>query len=169
MILTARRAGAYLIDCLCIMAYAGLLFLFVVFVMQPSMEAAARVSTTQALQQQAIGLIVLTLPVVMTLAWMEAGRWQGTLGKRLLGLRVMRVDGDPLRFSRSLGRNALKFLPWEIAHTGVNQTLVTDHPLPRLGIAISILSMVLVAVYLVSCLLGRGRTIYDRLFDARIN
>lgn len=150
------------------MGYAGLLFLLMVFVIQPDFERVERLTASGALLQQFIGFMTLTLPVVLVLSWMEAGRWRGTIGKRLIGLKVRCVNDAPLGLPRSVGRNSLKFLPWEIAHTGVNQAFVPDHPLPWLGITLSVASMVLVAIYLASCVLGSGRTIYDRLTRSRI-
>jgi uncharacterized RDD family membrane protein YckC len=39
-----------------------------------------------------------------------------TVGKRLSGLRVRRVDGGRLGLGRALLRTAVKLLPWELTH-----------------------------------------------------
>ena len=48
----------------------------------------------------------------------EASPWQATLGKRALSIRVATHGaGGRLSFRRTLLRAALKFAPWELAHT----------------------------------------------------
>jgi uncharacterized RDD family membrane protein YckC len=56
------------------------------------------------------------LPVYLYFALMESSAWQSTLGKRLLGLRVVEVYGSRIGVARSLARNAIKLLPWVMAH-----------------------------------------------------
>jgi uncharacterized RDD family membrane protein YckC len=41
-------------------------------------------------------------------AWLESSRLQGTLGKRLFGLRVVSEQGNRITFARALGRNLSK-------------------------------------------------------------
>jgi uncharacterized RDD family membrane protein YckC len=60
--------------------------------------------------------ILLVLPVLLYFALMESSRWQATIGKRVVGLRVMTMGGGRVGFPRSLLRNALKLIPWELAH-----------------------------------------------------
>jgi len=45
---------------------------------------------------------------VVFFAAFEASAWQGTLGKRILGLRVEAYSGGRITFLRSLGRNLAK-------------------------------------------------------------
>lgn len=40
----------------------------------------------------------------------NASAWQGTPGKRLLGIRLMRVDGQSISFLRALGRHLAQIL-----------------------------------------------------------
>ncbi len=40
----------------------------------------------------------------------NASAWQGTPGKRLLGIRLMRVDGQSISFLRALGRHFAEIL-----------------------------------------------------------
>jgi uncharacterized RDD family membrane protein YckC len=60
--------------------------------------------------------LALTLPATLYFAWFEAARG-ATPGKRALGLRVVGRDGGRVSFGRSLARSAVKFAPWELAHT----------------------------------------------------
>lgn len=162
-----RRIVAYIADCACIMWYAAMLFFATTLVVKPEMTS-AQTTVVDAFRFQLVGLLTLTLPVVVVFAWLEAGGGHGTIGKRLCNLRVTQLDGSDLSMRRSLARNALKFLPWEISHTGVHQMFVPDHPLPWLGPMFAIAGMGLVLLYFVTCLFGDGRTIYDRAAGAKV-
>jgi uncharacterized RDD family membrane protein YckC len=53
--------------------------------------------------------LVLTLVFFVLIEWLyfailESSSWRATLGKRLLGLQVGDVDGNPVRFLRASGR-----------------------------------------------------------------
>ena len=41
---------------------------------------------------------------------MEGSAWQATPGKRLLGLRVVRIDGEPVTMGGAIKRNMAKYL-----------------------------------------------------------
>ena len=41
---------------------------------------------------------------------LEGSRWQASPGKRLLGLRVVRLDGGPVHRGRALTRNLFKYI-----------------------------------------------------------
>lgn len=159
MTLFLRRIVAYSIDVACIMAYAAMLF--AVTILFFPLASAVELDVADALQMQLVGIVTLTGPVVLVFAWLESRRSGATLGKWLLGLAVRRINGDRASFPRSLARNVLKFLPWEIAHMGVHQAYVASHPQSWLGIALSLAGMLLAAAYLVSCIILHGRTIYD--------
>lgn len=78
---------------------------------------------------QLAAFAVLTVPVTLWFAGWEAAPHGATPGKRLLGLRVSRLDGGapsrPRALLRSLARIAV---PWELAHTGVWNILVWPGP-----------------------------------------
>ncbi len=40
--------------------------------------------------------------------WLESSAWQGTLGKRVLGLKVVTLEGQRISFGRSTSRNIAK-------------------------------------------------------------
>jgi uncharacterized RDD family membrane protein YckC len=82
-----------------------------------------------------LGFIVLVLPVGVYLYRCEASARQATVGKRLLGLRVVDASaGGRLSKPRVLVRTIVKLLPWELAHFMVWQTVAftatgaTDFP-----------------------------------------
>jgi uncharacterized RDD family membrane protein YckC len=119
---------------------------------------------------QGLFFLVLTLPIGLYFALLEASTWQGTVGKRLLRLRVTARDGSRLGLWRSLLRSAVKFLPWEIGHLGIWQTPgqpFVDEP-GTLSIACWILALLLDLLWIVTLFLANGRTPYDRLAGSRV-
>jgi len=61
----------------------------------------------------------MTLPVSLYFILCESSKWQGTVGKRKMGIRVVDGVGQRIGISRSAFRTAIKFLPWEVAHFGI--------------------------------------------------
>jgi uncharacterized RDD family membrane protein YckC len=66
---------------------------------------------------QVAGIVVLTIPVMLYFSLWEASRHAATPGKRALGVRVVRSSGERLTLRGSIARSAVKFIPWELAHT----------------------------------------------------
>ena len=112
------------------------------------------------------GFVLITLPVTLYFALMESSPHQATWGKRRLGLRVQRVDGQPLSRGRALGRAALKFVPWELAHACIWQvTFAGPRPAPLIAVGFSLVWL-LVGANLLSLLVNRKhQTLYDWLSD----
>jgi len=110
----------------------------------------------------------LTLPAVLYAGLLE-GRYGWTLGKRLLGLRVGRT-GQPPGLARGIGRNAVKFAQWELAHAAI--WLVPGRPfvdpMPSPNLAMAGVAMLIGLAYVVSLFIGDGRTPYDRVAGTRV-
>lgn len=107
------------------------------------------------------------LPVTLYFAWQEGGSSQATWGKRKAGIRVIALDGQPVGYGRALARSAVKFAPWQLAHTCLfhipGWPVVTAAPsaLVVLGLAVA---QGLVVVYLAALFFTRShRTPYDRV------
>jgi len=66
-----------------------------------------------------VWLIVLYLAAyILYFAWFESSRHQATPGKMLLGIVVTDLEGRPVSFLRSLGRNAGKLISHLAFHIG---------------------------------------------------
>ncbi len=65
------------------------------------------------------GFFMMTLPVSLYFILCEYSKWQGTLGKRKMAIRVVNNVGQRIGIGRSIFRTAIKFLPWEVAHFGI--------------------------------------------------
>ncbi|MFB9860748.1 RDD family protein [Salinicoccus siamensis] len=57
------------------------------------------------------GFFMITLPVSLYFILCECSKWQGTLGKRKMGIRVVEAFGHRISIGRSALRTFIKFLP----------------------------------------------------------
>ncbi len=114
-----QRLSAFAIDWCVFALWAGLLTI-VAFVSQGGDPA----WPSDPWLGQALGFTFATLPFGLYLALMEGSRWQATLGKRALALQVT-TRHRPTR-SRTLGRAAVKLLPWEVGHMAPYQLIALD-------------------------------------------
>jgi RDD family protein len=116
--------------------------------------------------------MLLVLPVLLYFALLESSRWQATIGKRVMGLRVTTLDDGRVGFLRALLRNALKLIPWELAHTCLWR--IPGWPLnpqePPIWVTLGlVLVWVVVAVYAIGLAISRtGQTPYDHLANVRV-
>ena len=166
-----RRLAAFAVDYLLIAVYLGLLAGLGVALQRATGRAVGAPRTRRGrLLGQALGTATLTLPVALYFALSEAAAGQATLGKRALGLRVVRSAGGRLSRGRSLVRAAVKFAPWEVAHAALWQTPGwPTHPAPGArtagGAALALLGA---GWYTASLFVADRRTPYDRAAGARV-
>ena len=153
-----QRIRAYLVDYIIMVAFGALLFA------TSSLLPAAWFSTPNRAQLSAFFL--LTLPVVLYFALSEASTWHASVGKRVVGVRVTTVTGHDPTLRTTLLRNAIKFLPWEIAHTFIQHQPVWPEPVTIAG---SIAAMALLVFFFGSAFLSPNRqTMWDRVAQTRI-
>jgi len=157
------RILAFAWDYLPIAAYLGLLVGAGV-IADRMWQPLANVLFGTPLSGEASGFLLITLPVGLYFALSEASQRQATWGKRRMCLRVTDRAGRRLSHARSLGRTALKFVPWELAHACIWQvSFAADRSSPVYVTGFSLVWL-LVAANVVS-MLGdpRRRTLYDRI------
>ena len=143
----ATRTKELCIDWLVISAYliclfgASITYYFVVFGGVPAFSE---------LQSQLITTFASVLVIVILFAYLDFKG--GSVGKRVAGLKVYFTHRS---FSRSLVRNSIKFLPWQIGHMAVIHGVYTRFDV--ISIVLSIISCILLAIMF---LMGTMR--YDR-------
>lgn len=95
---------------------------------------------------------------------------KATIGKKVVKLIVIAQDNETKK--SILTRNLLKYLPWEIAHTGVHWLMYfdsTSNEIPIWTWFLLIVPQVLVVIYFVSILLSKGQTsIYNRILGIKL-
>lgn len=120
---------------------------------------------------QVADTLAFDLPVMAYFALFEASPWEATPGKRRLGLRVVATAGERVSLPQAAARAALKFLPWEIAHTSLWHTPGWPrHSKPTVAnYAGYALVYALSGTYIVTLLTSKmHQTLYDRLTRTRV-
>lgn len=111
-----KRIYAFFLDYVVIAVYGIFVVGTISFVFRPYIEPLFSNSPVTA---EITGFFMITLPVSLYFILCENSKWQGTLGKRKMGIRVVDAFGHRISIGRSALRTMIKFLPWEIAHFGV--------------------------------------------------
>ena len=153
------RLIAFLYDYLFIALYAILVVGSISFLLRRHLEPYFSGSPAVA---QSAGFLMLTLPVALYFIFSESSVWQGTWGKRIMGLRVVDGRGKRIAIYRSIIRTAVKLLPWEMAHFGVWRLyLPSDYPENILLAVLSAANVLAVLYFLTPMLNGKRQSIYD--------
>lgn len=167
-----RRLLAFGVDYLMIAAYLLILLGVSLAVLASRVRNVYLAMWSNAWSAEVAGSILLTAPVVLYFALLESSPGGATLGKRVLHVRVVNVDGTQLNLGRSLLRSAVKFLPWELAHFTIWHYIYggVGHSSPPAWTAVTLTVVyLLVAAFLVTLFVGRRhRTIYDRIAGSRV-
>lgn len=119
---------------------------------------------------QLISFLTLTLPVIAYSYLTEKSKLKATIGKRFLNLIVLTPEN---RTPQSiLLRNVLKYLPWELAHTGVHWIIYFESigsEIPIWTWVILIVPQIMVFIYFFSIILSKGKeSIYDKISGTRL-
>lgn len=161
-----RRVAAWMLDYLVIAAYLIMLTAASIGILASPLEPAFNGALRQATTAELVGFLVLTTPVVLYFALMEASSWQATLGKRALGIIVAGPAGGRLTVLRAVVREGARFLPWELSHALVWRLVLSParNSFPAWAAAGFAVVYLLVFAYLVTLFFGsQHRTLYDRL------
>lgn len=161
-----RRVAAFAIDYAAIAAYIGLLTGLSIAVRAALHQRLALPRTDAAkIEGHAVAFLTLTVPVALYFALSEASCSRATLGKRALGLRVTTMDGGRVPLGRSLLRSAVKFAPWEVAHTAIWHTPGQPFISPPAARNVAGYALALGGAtwYAGALFVGARRTPYDRI------
>lgn len=82
-----------------------------------------RVPELTVFQEQLIATFESVLPIVLIFSLLDYKKPYGTYVKRKSKLKVKYKTPS---FYRSLGRNGIKFLPWQLAHIGIIDGIYTE-------------------------------------------
>lgn len=126
----ALRWRASLWDYLIILGWLGFLTALglVVRPLLPPVPAEQTVPPLAA-NSDAVAFVLTVLPVWVYLTTTESGRRRASWGKRRAGLYVTSATGDNFGWRRIAVRNAVKLLPWQLAHVAVARIITgADEP-----------------------------------------
>ncbi len=155
-----NRLLAFLIDLLCVLAWAAVLAAIGV-----PLYSIRLLPNLNGVLGNVVSFLVLVAPVTVVLARSESGAREGTIGKRARRLQVVDVaTGSRVSFWRALLRNALKLaVPWGIGHLAVYGLIGTSSSgsVPTWLKVVTGAAYLLPAVYVISLFVRQGRTPYD--------
>ena len=142
------RFKALFIDYLCIVAYLVVLMGVAIACYELFFGG---VPEFTALQSQLVAFFTSVLPVMGWFAFMESRNDFASLGKRKAGIQVKYVKFGKRPLVSSILRNALKFLPWQLAHMAVIGGFYDGFESPSL----LIVTLVLPVIYVVMVVFGK--------------
>jgi len=120
----------------------------------------------------ALAFLLTVFPVSMYFAISEAGVTGATWGKRRTGIQVVTNSGNAPGLPRTTLRAAVKFLPWQLAHTAMLHIpgFPTDsHDPPTWTVVLLSLTWLLVFVYILGIFsFSQGRTVHDLVSRTRV-
>lgn len=163
---SVHRFLAFVIDYTIILLYG-----LVLFGLTMMSSSTFEVSMEQSpLASQIIGFFTMTIPVFFYFYLTEKGRNKATIGKKMQKL-VVQTDGANRSYN-ILVRNLIKFIPWEIAHTGVHWMKYYErHDMsnPVWVWVLLILPQVVVIIYIISIIRSKGKSsIYDKIAKTEV-
>ncbi len=170
--LLIRRITAFSIDYVLILFYAGLLFLLSLLYQNISNK---ELGDPGPLNGQLIGFFLLTLPVFLYFLLSEKSKQKGTIGKRISKIQVEFADNKTGATRQLFVRSFLKFLPWEIAHTGVHWVLFysrNNEQTPIWVYTLLIIPQVVMIFYFITIIMTKGNSsffVFIFLFAVVIN
>ena len=157
------RVLAFLVDWLVIAAWGGLLFGLVML-----LTGGAPPRLGGPWSAQGIGFLTLTVPVILYFALTESSPARASLGKRALGLVVVRDTGEGLPFPSSLLRTAIKLAPWELGHTMAQHAVWSRDAEVPLWVWVPMAASFLGPVWWAVSIATIGVAPYDRWTAARV-
>ena len=159
-----RRIVAWLVDWLCFLVWLALLAAIGIPLYLSGVTGQWSTVTTNV-----VSALVTAVPLTIFLAVLESGARQATIGKRVMGLKVVGTrDGERLSFGTALLRNVLKVaVPWTVGHAAAIGLVGSSEVGPGL-LVLTAAAYVLPIAYVVTLFVGEGRTPYDRAGGARV-
>ena len=153
------RIFAFLIDYLVIILYGIFVVGTISILFRPYIYPLFSSSPVIA---ELTGFFVMTLPVLLYFTLCECSKWQGTLGKRRMGIRVVDGIGQRIGIVRSAFRTVIKFLPWEVAHFGIWRLMLpTDLSEFAVYVILSAVNLALLLYLIIPLTNKKRKNVYD--------
>lgn len=113
------RLKELLVDYVVILAYLVLLLIVNLGIIYFILDG---IPEYTELQTQLIAAFTSVIPIILLFSYLDYFK-NGSVGKMVSGLKLMYKKR---RFSSSLTRNIIKFLPWQLGHIGVIHGMYSD-------------------------------------------
>jgi len=153
------RIYAFLLDYFVIVIYGVFVVGTISFAFQSYFQYLFSASSAMA---ELTGFCMMTLPVSLYFILCECSKWQGTLGKRKMGVCVVDGSGQRIGIVRSVVRTSVKFLPWELAHFSIWQLMIPSSISDiTIYITLSIVNMAILVYILIPLTNKKRKNVYD--------
>lgn len=167
-----RRIAAFSLDYLLIAGYLAALAIVSSMLAFGPLKDSWKVFVSTPTRADLLAFITAILPVILYFTLMESSESGATWGKRRMRLRVVNLSGQRLSRGQALLRSAIKFLPWQLAHTCLfhipGWPVKTQEP-PGWVMVGLVLVWVLIGFYIVTLMVGpTRRTPYDWIAGSRV-
>jgi uncharacterized RDD family membrane protein YckC len=161
-----HRLKAFSIDYILILAYLGLLFVTVQYVV-PSVQ---QLFTQSLAVAQLAGFLLVTVPVSIYFIVCDSTVRKQSVGKKVSGIQVVNRHGRPLSVRQAVVRTFLKFVPWEMSHFLVYRlVLAGEQEMPVYVYAVAVFIYGLIFAYILTCAFSkRKQSVYDMLADTYV-
>ena len=165
-----RRTLAYMLDCMIVFSVIMLLLQWLILTPVRGYFGIDELWFHDSSNMYMYVLFTISLPIWLYFSWFDSYKSSGTIGKRLMKLRVLNqtqltVIGLPKSFLRTL----LKLLPWELAHIGVIfpvHMFYAENPDLRI---LLIIGLVLFIIYFFSIVTSKdSSSLYDKLLGVNV-
>lgn len=105
--------------------------LFLIFLLPSLLKTISQVNREEPPPAEFFAAIFLMIPLFFAIAWLyeawtTSSSWQGTVGKKVLRLKVTDEAGNRISFGRSTGRFFAKLLSRAIMHIGFIMIAFTE-------------------------------------------
>ncbi len=114
--------------------------------------------------------LTISLPTWLYFICSETSKYKTTIGKRIMGLKVLNtIPNSQISVLTGLKRTALKLLPWELIHIGLNlpePIWFNEHAAFPIATLIGIILFIGYVLYMI--LAVTLETPYDRLLRTRV-
>jgi uncharacterized RDD family membrane protein YckC len=158
------RLSASVIDYLVIVTWLAALAALA-FISGRFDTSAVRPSTTAT---DVVAFACSVLPVWAYLTWTEASPAQASWGKRRARLRVLGSGGGRAGWGRVAVRNAVKLLPWQLAHVAVARIWLDPDDVVALWTADGLSLLIPVASVAMAWVDPLRRALHDRVAGTRV-
>lgn len=167
-----RRIAAFALDYLLIAGYLVVLAIVSSFLTFSPLKEEWQGLISSPERLDFLAFLTSILPVILYFTLLESSKGGATWGKYRMGLRVVHMSGERLSRGRALVRSAVKFLPWQLAHTclfHIPGWPMEPQETPVWVIAGLVLTWVAIGFYVVSLVVGpRRRTPYDWISGSQV-
>ena len=137
----------------------------VVWAVLPPGPATGAISPVAA---DVVAFVVSVLPLWVYLTVTESGAAQATWGKRRTGLRVVDARGGRPRLGRAAVRNAVKLLPWQLAHVSVARIILETPDMVVVAVTYALSLIIPVVSIAMAWRDPLRRALHDRVAGTRV-